>query len=39
LVNPDAPVLQLSARTGEGLPGRQDWLRSEAAQVREFAAP
>jgi hydrogenase nickel incorporation protein HypB len=35
-VNPDAPVLQLSARTGEGMPSWHAWLESQAAAAREF---
>ena len=36
LVNPDATVLQISARTGEGLQTWHDWLRNEAAVIQEF---
>jgi hydrogenase nickel incorporation protein HypB len=36
LVNPDATVLQISARTGEGLQTWHDWLRNEAAIIQEF---
>jgi hydrogenase nickel incorporation protein HypB len=36
-VNPNAPVLQLSARTGEGMPSWYAWLESQAATAREFA--
>jgi hydrogenase nickel incorporation protein HypB len=35
-VNPDAAVLQLSARTGEGMPSWLAWLESQAAAAREF---
>jgi hypothetical protein len=37
LVNPDAPILKISARTGDGLQTWHDWLRGEAATIREFA--
>ena len=37
-VNPDAPILQLSARTGEGLSAWNDWLQGEAARAGEFAS-
>ena len=36
LVNRDAAVLEVSARTGEGLEAWRDWLCAEAAAVREF---
>ena len=36
LVNPDATVLQISARTGEGLQTWHNWLRKEAAVIHEF---
>jgi hydrogenase nickel incorporation protein HypB len=38
-VNPDVLVLQLSARTGEGMPSWHAWLDSQAAAVREFIPP
>ena len=34
-VNPDITVLQLSARTGEGLEAWYDWLAAQAAAVRD----
>ncbi len=34
-VNPTITVLKLSARTGEGLESWYDWLRREAATVRD----
>jgi hydrogenase nickel incorporation protein HypB len=36
LVNPEATVLKISARTGEGLQTWRDWLRNEAALAHEF---
>jgi hydrogenase nickel incorporation protein HypB len=36
LVNRDAAVLEVSARTGEGLEAWRDWLCAEAAAAREF---
>ena len=36
-VNPGAPVLQVSARTGEGLATWYDWLRSQFAAARQSA--
>lgn len=36
-VNPDADVLSVSARTGEGLTEWYDWLRRRLAAVRETA--
>ncbi|MEJ2374105.1 MAG: hydrogenase nickel incorporation protein HypB [Pseudolabrys sp.] len=36
-VNADAPLINLSARTGEGLDDWYRWVRSEAAAAREFA--
>jgi hydrogenase nickel incorporation protein HypB len=36
-VNPKAPVLQLSARTGEGIGDWYDWLRRQSAAAREAA--
>ncbi|HEX3881060.1 MAG TPA: hydrogenase nickel incorporation protein HypB [Stellaceae bacterium] len=38
-VNPDATILEVSARTGEGLPGWLAWLKAEAAAARGFAIP
>ena len=38
-INPDAPVLHVSARSGEGLDAWCDWLRREALAAREFAGP
>ena len=35
-VNPDATMLQISARTGEGFQTWHDWLRNEAALIHEF---
>lgn len=35
-VNPDATVIQVSARTGEGLQTWHDWLRKESAIAREL---
>jgi hydrogenase nickel incorporation protein HypB len=37
MVNPEAAVLQLSARTGEGLTQWYDWLRQHLAAVRDSA--
>ncbi len=36
-VNPDMPVLRLSARTGEGMQSWYDWLRREAKAAGEAA--
>jgi hydrogenase nickel incorporation protein HypB len=36
-VNPDITVLRVSARTGEGLEGWYDWVRSQAAATRDAA--
>jgi hydrogenase nickel incorporation protein HypB len=36
-VNGDASVLQVSARSGVGVEAWRNWLRAEAAAVREFA--
>jgi hydrogenase nickel incorporation protein HypB len=36
-VNPTAPVLQLSARTGQGIGDWYDWLRKQWAEAREAA--
>jgi hydrogenase nickel incorporation protein HypB len=36
-VNPAAPVLQLSARTGEGMSDWFGWLRKQSAEAREAA--
>jgi hydrogenase nickel incorporation protein HypB len=36
-VNPSISSISLSARTGEGLEAWYDWLRSQAAQVRDLA--
>lgn len=36
-VNPDIAILQVSARSGEGLETWYDWLRREAGQTREAA--
>jgi hydrogenase nickel incorporation protein HypB len=36
-VNPDMPVLRLSARTGEGMEQWYDWLRREAKAASEAA--
>lgn len=35
LVNPDATVLQISARTGEGLGDWYDWVRTQAEAARQ----
>jgi hydrogenase nickel incorporation protein HypB len=37
-VNPGVALLQLSARTGEGLDAWYEWLRREAAAAREALA-
>lgn len=39
LVNRNAAVLQVSARTGEGLDAWRDWLCAEAAAARELLPP
>jgi hydrogenase nickel incorporation protein HypB len=36
-VNPDMPVLRLSARTGEGMQSWCDWLSSQAKAAGEAA--
>jgi hydrogenase nickel incorporation protein HypB len=36
-INPEAPLLRLSARTGEGLDTWYEWLRREVAAAREAA--
>jgi hydrogenase nickel incorporation protein HypB len=38
-VNPEAAILDVSARTGAGLSGWLDWLRDAAAASREFILP
>ncbi len=38
-VNREAPILQVSARTGEGLHAWQDWVRGKAALARELVSP
>jgi hydrogenase nickel incorporation protein HypB len=36
-VNPDVTILQVSARTGEGLEAWYDWMRRQAIAVRQFS--
>jgi hydrogenase nickel incorporation protein HypB len=36
-VNTDAKVLEISARTGAGLPAWFDWMRAEAAASHQFS--
>jgi hydrogenase nickel incorporation protein HypB len=36
-INPDARLLVISAKTGEGLADWYDWVRGEVAASRQFA--
>jgi hydrogenase nickel incorporation protein HypB len=36
-INPDAAVLQLSARSGQGMTEYYDWLRNEFAAAQQSA--
>jgi len=36
-VNPDAEIIEVSARTGAGLPAWLEWMRSQAAAARRFS--
>ena len=38
-VNPEAPIIELSARTGEGFVAWLQWIRTALVAAREFAIP
>jgi hydrogenase nickel incorporation protein HypB len=38
-INPEATILEVSARTGAGIPAWLGWMRTEAAAARQFVLP